>query len=364
MRRFLTREMKRLGQLAERRVLGEETNFSWTKYKNTVLNSLEYEQRKSVLKSHPSRVYIDPTNICNLRCPLCPTGQGLMPSQGKMPLDTFRSILDILGKYVGWVGLYNWGEPLLHTDIFEMVRLVTAYCARSVIGTNFNVPFSEERVKEMIESGLSQLIVSLDGASPETYQQYRVGGDFNRIIDNLELLAETKRLKNSLYPEVVLQFIAFSHNEHELEQMKPLAQKFDARLVVERAMCDMGGIADVSARDASRQFDTWLPVNPEYRRYDEKGNWVFTNDACSFLWNTMVFRWDGEVFPCCIPYRDQDGFGNINDSSIEEIWNGPLYQHARSLFSIARGPDDKLGMVCDRCYANKGWNVVMPNWFD
>ena len=329
----------------------------WKKYRNYLLNTIEYEARKVVLKSYPYRLYIDPLNACNLRCPLCPTGQGLMPSRGQMSLETFRQIFDMFREYVDWVALYNWGEPLLHPRIFEMVRHVAHHRVRTMISTHLNVPFSVDRAEEMIESGLSQLIVSLDGATPETYGRYRLGGDFDDVMRNLRTLAEIKRRKGSRWPEVVVQFIVFRHNEHEVGPMAALAGQVGGRLSVVPATCDMGAVAEMSPQEAVARHGDWLPTAPRYRRYDRAGNWVYTTEACESLWNTAVFRWDGAVFPCCLPYKDEHRVGNIHENEFESLWNGPAYQKGRSLFGKASARRAAGPVVCDRCYEVKGWNV-------
>jgi radical SAM protein with 4Fe4S-binding SPASM domain len=357
-----TREAKRVISLIKSKAIGEKTYFDWKRYKNYLRNSSEYEARKVVLQSYPYRLYIDPINICNLQCPLCPTGQKLMPSQGKMSLETFRNIFDIFKDYAQWVGLYNWGEPLLHRDIFDMVSYIAKHNTRTMISTNFSVPFPEHRAEEMVKSGLSRLLVSMDGATRETYEQYRIGGSFNKVIENLHMLAETKRRLNSSLPEMILQFIVFNHNEHEIDKFNEMAQQVTAKVSVTSAICDMGTVAEFSPQEAVARYANWLPKNSEYRRYDAYGNWVYNADVCHSLWNTVVFRWDGEVFPCCLPYKDQDSFGNVNQNTFQEIWNGPKYQHVRSLFS--RTENGGCTTYCDTCYKNKAWNVQKPRWFE
>jgi radical SAM protein with 4Fe4S-binding SPASM domain len=364
MRQLVTREAKRLGSLVKRRITGQKIYFDKKKYKNYLKNSLEYQSRKVILETYPYRLYIDPINICNLQCPLCPTGRKLMPSQGKMSPDTFRRIIDIFKDYAQWVGLYNWGEPLLHPDIFEMVQYIAKNNTRSMISSNFSVPFSESRAEEMIKARLSRLVVSMDGATRETYEQYRVGGNFDKVITNLHILAEAKLRKNSSLPDVVLQFIVFRHNEHEIGQIEALAKRVGARASITSAICDMGTVAETSPQEAAAKHGEWLPSNSNYRRYDELGNWLYNVDVCHSLWNTTVFRWDGEVFPCCLPYKDQDSFGNINENSFEEIWNNQKYQHARSLFLKTSAINSKCSTVCDACYKNKAWNVQRPKWFE
>jgi MoaA/NifB/PqqE/SkfB family radical SAM enzyme len=89
---------------------------------NWLTVKIEKKLHYSRLKSMPYRYTIDPINICNLRCPLCPTGLGILArKQGKMQFDKYKDIIDQIASYAYQIELYNWGEPFLHPHIFEMV---------------------------------------------------------------------------------------------------------------------------------------------------------------------------------------------------------------------------------------------------
>jgi radical SAM protein with 4Fe4S-binding SPASM domain len=281
----------------------------------------------------------------------------MMPSAGKMTVGSFRRIFDLFSGYAEWVGLYNWGEPLLHPDLFDMVRYVSRHGVRSIISTHFNVEFSERAALELVNSGLSRLIVSLDGATQETYGKYRAGGSFDRVIDNLDTLIESKARLRSAAPEIVIQFIVFRHNEHEIDAISALARRMACKLSLIPATCDMGQVVEMPPQEAARQCTGWLPVSPSHRQYDTSGKWSRTTRICPSLWNTLVLRWDGEVFPCCLPYKDEHSLGNILSQTFESIWNGPEMRHARSLFVTGKPLTGPVMSVCDLCYNNRGWNV-------
>ena len=330
---------------------------AWTRYRNYALNVWERGSRRLVLRSRPYRVYIDPINICSLRCPLCPTGQRHMPSQGRMSLQHSRRIFDEIGGHAAWVGLYNWGEPLLHDDLPAMIRYVAESHVRTVVSTHFNVAFSTQDARDLIRAGLSRLIVSVDGATAETYGIYRIGGDFTVVMANLRTLAEARRSLGTATPEIVIQFIPFRHNEHELGAMHALARGMGARLSVVPATCDMGRALETTPDEAVCCCGEWLPANPALRRYDAAGGWVRTTAVCESLWNTVVVRWDGEIYPCCLPYGDEHSLGNVLAAPFESIWNGAQMQHARALFVGADSVDAVAPAACDLCYAHRGWDA-------
>lgn len=325
---------------------------------NRALNDWEFKQRNTILKSSPYILYIDPINICNLRCPLCPTGQGIMPSQGKMPFETFVRIFDQFKAYnIYRVYLYNWGEPLLHPDIYHMIRYVSSRGVMTIMSTNLNAPINAESAAEMVESHLAYLNISMDGFTQSTYEKYRVRGNLDRVMANLRLLVETKRRLQSNLPCLAVQSIAFSHNEHELQQVREFAQQIGVdRFHIEPAILDMSTVATQGATQSLDANKGWMSHQQEHRRYVED-KWRYNPKACHFLWNTAVFRWDGEVFPCCVVYRDEDSFGNIKQEPFAKIWNGPKYRSARSLFGNSPSVD-KAPTCCDLCYANEGYKVV------
>ncbi|MDD5416927.1 MAG: radical SAM protein [Candidatus Aenigmarchaeota archaeon] len=134
---------------------------------------------------YPHTLMIEPTNYCNLKCPLCPTGAGRLgrPVQ-TVDFEEYKKIIDEMGKYIVHLRLFGWGEPLLHKDLFKMV----SYAKRKGMFVNFHTNaffLTKENTKAMVDSGLDDLNISLDGASQETYSKYRKQGNFQTTIDNI-----------------------------------------------------------------------------------------------------------------------------------------------------------------------------------
>jgi MoaA/NifB/PqqE/SkfB family radical SAM enzyme len=155
---------------------------------NAIAVYLQYLLKTERIIGYPIKIYVDPASVCNLKCPLCPTGNGdKSRSKGFMKFEAFKKIIDEVKDYVIQVDLYNWGEPLLNKEIFKMVEYAHKLGIRTRISTNLTI-LSESAVENMINSGLDELIASIDGASEETYQKYRVGGSFEKVIENLKLI--------------------------------------------------------------------------------------------------------------------------------------------------------------------------------
>ncbi len=266
------------------------TNYSTPlKLKNLLL--CEYEKRKKVIspKSMPYTVTVDITNICNLKCPLCPTGRkfyGRKPSYNKIKdLETF---LDEVGKYLIYANLYNWGEPLLHPKIDEIVKLFHSRKIHTSISSNLNIK-DKDKIINVCDAGLDHIIISADGANEDIYQIYRKGGNFNLLLENIKLIVNYKKQKNKKTPSINWQFIPFRHNEHEINDARELALSLGVD-----------------------KFVFNVPIGPdEWQPKDEKlkGDHLQSGDSfCTQLWQNITIHGDGGIVPCCHLFNEEDDF--------------------------------------------------------
>jgi len=339
------------------RLLFRLLNYSFSRY--------QMDKQKDRVIGYPTHLFIDVTNICNLRCTLCPTGVGAPGrKKGIMPLETFKRIVREMQRYLISIDLFNWGEPLLNKQVYDMIRYAHRHHIVTSVSTNFNY-FSDESAEDLISSGLDFLILSIDGASQETYEQYRVGGDFQKVINNIKILVERKRKLGSKHPFICWQFLVMRHNEHEVEIAKKMAEDL--------------GVDTITIGHAYLPVDTrqnahrWLPKNQAYHRYSvqelEKiweaqelkqaqapssptSEHAFTEDFkrrvnCLWLWTQSTINWDGSISPCCAIYDPSYDFGTLSNSNFRTIWNNENYRASRQ-FS-ATGEISGIKTVCMRC---------------
>jgi radical SAM protein with 4Fe4S-binding SPASM domain len=289
---------------------------------NLLLNNLSRKFKLTKLPSYPITLMVEPTNICNLKCPLCPTGAGLIKrDKGFLKFEDFKKVLDEVGDYIIHLRLWNWGEPLLNKEVFKMI----SYAKRKKIFVNLstNSNFLDEEVaKKMINSGLDEVIISMDGASEETYKTYRKGGDFKKLLKSIHFLVEEKKRLKRNFPYIKLQFIIMKHNEHEISTVKDLAQKIGVDELVFKTV----GIMDYFSKEDIKKY---IPLNKKYSRYNVEENNVTSKvevkNWCDFLWSEMVINWDGSVVPCCFDMNNSFVFGNAFSSSVKGIWNNSRY---------------------------------------
>jgi radical SAM protein with 4Fe4S-binding SPASM domain len=193
------------------------------------------------------------------------------------------------------------------------------------LSTNSNF-LTKEMAGKLINSELDELIISLDGASEETYKQYRKNGNFNKIINSIQFLIREKKRLDKKFPYIKLQFIIMKHNEHELNKIKVLAKKIGVDELVFKTV----GIMNYFSKEDIKKY---LPTNKKYSRYEvQKENVrlkVKVKNWCDFIWEEIVINWEGSVVPCCFDMNNNFVFGNAFKNSIKEIWNNPKYTNFR-----------------------------------
>lgn len=319
---------------------------------NSIHIAFNYFFIKSVTVEHPVRLVFDPTNHCNLQCPLCPTGQGRMDrARGFMDVDKFKSIIDENYKYLFEIDLYNWGEPLLHNGIFEMISYAESKNIRVSISSTLN-DFTDIMAEKIVSSGLERLVVSVDGANQETYSEYRIGGKFDDVIRNAKKIIDMKRKKKSKYPLIIWEFLIFRHNENMINNAKIQAKEigFD-KFVVKYFRSDMGIELFQSDQEKIIGSKKWLPTSDSMSRFDyKKEKKKIKPQSCIFLWTQGTINWNGSVSPCCAVYDEAHDFGNAFEvHSFLKIWNNDKFKEARS---IVKNNTSQNNCVCSNCFKN------------
>ncbi|HRB92898.1 MAG TPA: radical SAM protein, partial [Chitinophagales bacterium] len=172
----------------------------------------------------PFSVSFEPTTSCNLRCPECPSGlRSFSRPIGMLEPSFFRKTIDELSKHLFYLTFYFQGEPYLNKNFLEMVTYAKKKKIYTSTSTNAHY-FTDEVAKKTIESGLDRLIISIDGTTQETYQQYRVGGQLSKVIEGAKLIVKWKKELQSTTPFVIFQFLVVNPNEHQIDDLKLLAK--------------------------------------------------------------------------------------------------------------------------------------------
>lgn len=278
----------------------------------------------------PYNVLIEPTNVCNLKCPGCPTGTGILTRpKGFMSFENFKLIVNKLGPSLESIFLWNYGEPLLNKDIFKMIKYAREKNIFVMTSTNAN--FLAGKEDKLISSKINKVIISLDGASRKTYQAYRKEGDFDKVVQSIKTLC----LKKSPNLKVELQFIVMRHNEHEIPKIKKLAKIWK----VDNLSLKSVWFLDERLKE---KFKDLIPQNKKYQRKIEKTGW------CLKPWYHLVIQWNGDVAPCCYDANGQINLGNLIHQDFKEVWNGKKIKNLRKIMK-KQYQGEKILTICQHC---------------
>jgi MoaA/NifB/PqqE/SkfB family radical SAM enzyme len=320
------------------------------KLANLALAETERKLRRVDCRSVPYLLIIDPCNYCNLRCPLCPTGlNDLGRPQAMLSFEHFVRYFDPAAPNLFEAYMHNWGESMLNKQVFRMIR----YAQDNNVGTNLSSNFvrvSSDDMDKLLDSGLEYLVISLDGTSPESYSQYRINGDYDRVIENLSEFIRRRNQRRLKTPVIEWQFIVMKHNEHEVEAAEKLAKKLGVDLL---RFVPVG--MPYEFRNRKEIADKWYPSSIRGRKDSDHSEQQFGQadkpSPCFYLYRSMVVNPDGGVSPCCVVYRKNRDFADLSAAAeidIRAVWNNDKYRSARSLFS-SKVIAGRRATVCDGC---------------
>ena len=249
---------------------------------------------------------------------------------GNMEFVLFKKIIDEIKGYNKKVWLHDFGEFEFNKDFDKFID----YCADSgikpMLSSNATI-LTDEISKRILYSKLDKLILCMDGATKETYEKYRKGGDFERTRKNIRGFLEMKKSMGKTTPFTAVQIIRMKETEGEIDSFRK----------------DWEGLAD---EILVKNFSNWagqvdgasLSVSETSTKYKRR--------PCSLLWRNVVILWNGDVVLCCNDYDGRLVIGNVNESTLNEIWNNKRMKELRKQQS--RGQYNN-GM-CDMCttYSN------------
>ncbi|MFX1394279.1 MAG: radical SAM/SPASM domain-containing protein [Promethearchaeota archaeon] len=311
--------------------------------------------QKSILLNHyPVSITLGTGPICNLRCKLCPVGQKRSERKiGFLTKEVVERVIDELAPYLYVVELYNWGEPLLNKHLFEYIRLIKEANIKIIISTNLNI-FNDDICRELINSGLDLLIVSLDGCSQKSVEQIQKGSNYERVISNVKKIADYRNLIGVNHPKLQWRFVVTRFNENEVNKAYRISREvgFDAFELI-KLKCDMGNELLWNARAQLLNIESYLPHDERLSKYnyDTGEKEVVKNNYCDWLWLSSVINWNGSVSPCPLVWDESFDFGNILETPFKKIWNGKKYQLARKIIRSNKFIE-RSSLICSICKKN------------
>lgn len=318
-----------------------------------ILNSaqVEYalEHRLTVPGAYPLTVYLESTNTCNYRCPLCPVGarQSTAP-KGMLAVELAERIFSEIAWYVEEVILSFYGEPLLNPRINELIASAKRYGLQTKLFTNLSrTPAGGW--ENFVQAGIDHLIISIDGIDQESYAHYRKGGNLSHVLSNLRALVEARQQQSQRTPILEVQMLATQKNETSWDSLVQSCSQWGIDLV-KRKYINLGR---QPPEGLAREY---LPSDPSLHYYNEQRTPSIRDTyrerslsrVCQELYyGPAIIAWDGRFILCC---RDADGevaLGTVYDTSVWDFWNGP---HMAAIRHRMIEPQTRFPM-CQSCPA-------------
>lgn len=302
--------------------------------------NMQAQQRFVRVLDMPTDILIELTSHCNLNCIMCPQSKLTRP-KGVMPFDLWTKIIDELAEKSPQTRIWPalMGESLLlGMKFFDYIRYAKdAGMERITLNTNLNI-FKDEWLDALFESRLDEMVISMDGITPATYEKIRVNGHLHTVLNNVRKVAEAKTRRASHLPKLLLQYVVMDENEHEQEDFINYWRQsgFEIDLKIKPRT---GWASDIPA---------WTGVEN-----------VADNEQripCTWLLRQMTILWNGIVPQCDGDWNlDHPDCGDLNKQTVAEIWKGDLKKIRDRHLS-----GDWNFMPCQSC---KDWAAGTSNFF-
>lgn len=314
---------------------------AWNAVKVMSSYQLSKIKKKPIQWGFPISISFEPTTSCNLRCPECPSGlRAFTRPKGMLRNNFFTDTIDEIYKEVVYLIFYFQGEPYLNPDFLKMVKYANSKGMYTATSTNAHY-LTEEKARETVESGLDRLIISIDGTTQDVYEQYRVGGHLEKVLEGARNIVKCKKEMNSKTPFVFFQFLVVKPNEHQIEDVKRLAKEIGV---------DQVRFKTAQVYDYENDPHKLIPSIDKYSRYKKDNNGKMQvksgmKNHCWKLWQANVITWDGLIVPCCFDKDAMHRLGNLKNQSFKEIWHNENYKQFRSELMAGRKNID----ICANC---------------
>jgi radical SAM protein with 4Fe4S-binding SPASM domain len=269
------------------------------------------------LRGMPPVVHIEPTNICNLKCPLCPTGsQTLNRPKGFMSMETCRRVLDELGDTLMAAYFFSFGEPFMNKNLPEMIKSFSDRGILTITSTNGHFSQTMDDALRIVDSGLNMMIIALDGSTQSIYQAYRIGGDIEKVKRFASHIEEAKALRNSRFPYTAARCVITNANKDDLPNIERLAFNLGVNMFATKSVGCLVGTDKYGAYAPSEK--KWKRF--DYARFSEKSK---QSIQCIFPFRQPYVFWDGTVVGCEYDHDHEAAFGKIGEQRFKYLWNSP-----------------------------------------
>jgi radical SAM protein with 4Fe4S-binding SPASM domain len=282
----------------------------------------------------PKFFEVETVNACNAKCKMCTIGDWAKRGSYLMSDVVWDKFIGEIKDYRQWIDRVNVsrdGEPLMDSKLENRIKDLKRESVRFVtLATNGSL-LDNNRAKAMLDSGLDDIMFSIDGFTKETYEKIRIGLKFEEVVDNCVnfiKIRDTLNYKTTVRVRMVLQ----DENKAELPDWmkfwKPFLRQGDR-------------VYAKPAHSWGNQLKGYENITPKLVRKD------YSEETCVSPWSTLVLKVNGDIPLCPVDFRCNFLMGNINDSTIKEIWNSGGFNKVRDKLII--GERNSLSL-CRNCY--------------
>jgi radical SAM protein with 4Fe4S-binding SPASM domain len=268
--------------------------------------SRDYLGHRLICSQLPFRIWLEPTNICNIKCEMCPNPLIPRDQKGKMQFSLYKKIIDEVGSFVDELYIFHRGESLIHPQLPEMIKYAKERGVLVKLNTNATL-LTEKKSRDILDSGLDLISFSVDGYEKDVFERIRAGAHFDRVVENVKTFLQLKKREGFKHPLTqieIMEFLAYSDTDIE-EKRSAFFRRFEGlsfdRTVLRRPH-NVGGNVELG----------------ETQGYDIKKNHY---SPCSFPWYSLAIHWNGNVCPCPRDFMGDLVVGNVGTMSIVDIWN-------------------------------------------
>ncbi len=283
----------------------------------------------------PKVILLDTTNFCNLRCSMC--GHRLMTRpKGKMSMGLYRKLIDEIADKDkdARVWLVFFGEALIFKEMLcRQIQYAKSKGLTDVVLNSNGVLLDRMSSIDLIASGLDAIYVGIDAFDEATYNKLRVGGNYNKVVTNVNQLIELERGLGLSHLKIFVQFVEMAENTHQVEAFTEYWTRQGATVKI-------------------RPKVTWAGIVPAWNAKDTNRH------PCYWAMRTFNVCWDGRVVLCSVDCDAGFVAGDVSKDTIESVWMGPL-RKLRLMHQMEHYQN--LPEICRKC---TDWQMAKAEYHD
>ncbi len=295
---------------------------------------------------HPRAITVEASSVCNLQCPFCVRRDHDLARYRRQPYlepALFRALVDDVAGFTHHLNFSCYGEPLLHPDLPAMIRYAASRGIFTTLFTNATL-LTADRRRELLDSGLTRMIASLESFRPGVYEEAKSGARFVETRRRLQAFAAERRARAARTPQLVLRLVVTRRNVDELEAYRELALELGADAVAPKPLTVWPQGSETYRTDMMERRGVYHPLS-RYRTGAAGRLGPVARRAPCYSVDYPAVLSDGRVCLCWYDALGETAAGDLHDERFRAIW-------ARSR-GFRRGAMRTGGAfsICERCVA-------------